>query len=117
MSLFKRAPKPTATVTYVSASGNKREIAVPIGSSIMEGAVSNGVDGIVAECSGACMCATCHVYVDEAFLDRLEPMAETEEEMLSSAFAQRKPNSRLGCQIRVTENLNGLMVTTPEAQQ
>jgi 2Fe-2S ferredoxin len=63
------------------------------------------------------MCATCHVYVDEAFLDRLEPMAETEEEMLSSAFAQRKPNSRLGCQIRVTENLNGLMVTTPEAQQ
>jgi len=117
MSLFKRTPKPTATVTYVSASGNKREIPVPIGSSVMEGAVSNGVDGIVAECSGACMCATCHVYVDEAFLDRLEPIAESEEEMLGSAFAERKPNSRLGCQIRVTEHLNGLMVTTPEAQQ
>ena len=117
MSLFKRTPKPTVNVTYVSASGNKREVGVPIGTSVMEGAISNGVDGIVAECSGACMCATCHVYVDEAFLDRLEPIAESEEEMLSSAFAERKPNSRLGCQIRVTENLNGLMVTTPEAQQ
>jgi 2Fe-2S ferredoxin len=117
MSLFKRTPKPTVTVTYVSASGNKREVAVPVGTSVMEGAISNGVDGIIAECSGACMCATCHVYVDDAFLDRLEPIAETEEEMLSSAFAERKPNSRLGCQIRVTANLNGLMVTTPEAQQ
>jgi len=77
MSFFKRTPKPTATVTYVSATGHKREVAVPIGSSIMEGAVNNGIDGIVAECCGACMCATCHVYVDEAFLDRLEPIAET----------------------------------------
>jgi len=116
MSLFKRTPKATATVTYVSASGNKREVAVPVGSSIMEGAVSNGIDGIVAECSGACMCATCHVYVDEAFLPRLEPIAEEEEEMLSNAFAQRKPNSRLGCQVRITEALNGLVVCTPEAQ-
>ena len=117
MSFFKRTPKPTATVTYMSASGDKREVAVPIGSSIMEGAVNNGVDGIVAEYSGACMCATCHVCVDEAFLDRLDPIAETEEEILSNAFAERKANSRLGCQIRVTEKLNGLMVTTPPAQQ
>ena len=117
MSLFKRTPKPTATVIYISASGDQREVAVPIGSSVMEGAVNNGVTGIVAECGGACMCATCHVFVDEAFLDRLEPIAEDEEEMLNNTFVKRRPNSRLGCQIPVTEALNGLTVTTPEAQQ
>jgi 2Fe-2S ferredoxin len=117
MSLFKRNPKPTATVTYISASGDKREVAVPIGNSVMEGAVNNGVNGIVAECGGACMCATCHVYVDESWLDRLQPIAEDEEEMLNNTFCKRQPNSRLGCQIPVTEALDGLIVRTPEAQQ
>ena len=117
MSLFKRTPKPTANVTYISASGKRREVAVPIGSSVMEGAVNNGVEGIVAECGGACMCATCHIYVDEAWLPRLRPIAEDEEAMLGNTFAPRKPNSRLGCQIPITEELNGLTVTTPEAQQ
>jgi 2Fe-2S ferredoxin len=117
MSLFKRTPKPTATIIYISASGGKREVAVPVGSSVMEGAVNNSVDGIVAECGGACMCATCHVYVDEACLDRLEPIAEDEEEMLNNTFAPRKSNSRLSCQIHVTEALDGLIVNTPEAQQ
>lgn len=116
MSLFKRTPKPTSTITYISAGGARREVAVPIGSSVMEGAVNNGVEGIVAECGGACMCATCHVYVDPAFLDRLEPIAENEEEMLGNTFAPRKSNSRLSCQLKVTEELNGLIVTTPEAQ-
>ena len=91
--------------------------AVPIGSSVMEGAVNNGVDGIVAECGGACMCATCHVYVDEAFLDKLEPIAEDEQEMLNNTFSERKPNSRLSCQLKVTEELDGLSVKTPPAQQ
>jgi len=117
MSLFKRTPKPTANVIYISFSGVTREVAVPIGSSVMEGAVNHGVDGIVAECGGACMCATCHVYVDPAFLDKLEPIADDEEEMLNNTYSPRKPNSRLGCQIPVTEALNGLTVTTPEAQQ
>jgi len=117
MSLFKRTPKPTANVIYISFAGVTREVAVPIGSSVMEGAVNNGVDGIVAECGGACMCATCHVYVDPAFLDKLEPIADDEEEMLNNTYSPRKPNSRLGCQIPVTEALNGLTVTTPEAQQ
>ena len=117
MSLFKRTPKPTATVIYISASGDKREVDVPIGSSVMEGAVNNSVDGIVAECGGACMCATCHVFVDEAFLDRLEPIAEDEEEMLNNTFVKRRPNSRLSCQIPVTKELDGLIVRMPETQQ
>lgn len=117
MSLFKRTPKPTANVIYNSAAGVTREVAVPIGSSVMEGAVNNGVDGIVAECGGACMCATCHVFVDEAFLDKLEPIAEDEQEMLNNTFVPRRPNSRLSCQIPVTEALSGLTVTTPSAQQ
>ena len=104
-------------VIYISSAGDRREVAVPIGSSVMEGAVNNGVKGIVAECGGACMCATCHVFVDEAFLDRLEPIAEDEEEMLNNTFVKRQPNSRLSCQIPVTEGLDGLTVTTPEAQQ
>jgi 2Fe-2S ferredoxin len=117
MSLFKRTPKATATVIYISSAGATREVAVPTGNSVMEGAVNNNVEGIVAECGGACMCATCHVYVDEAFLDKLEPIAEDEEEMLNNTFSPRQPNSRLGCQIPVTEALDGLTVTTPPAQQ
>src|ERR1700746_2619636 len=103
MSLFKLTPKPTATVIYISSSGDKREVAVPVGNSVMEGAVNNGVDGIVAECGGACMCATCHVYVDPSFLDKLEPIAEDEQAMLDNTFMPRKPNSRLSCQIKLTE--------------
>ena len=104
-------------VIYISSAGDRREVAVPIGSSVMEGAINNGVKGIVAECGGACMCATCHVYVDESWLDKLQPIAEDEEEMLNNTFSPRKTNSRLGCQIPLTEELDGLIVTTPEAQQ
>jgi 2Fe-2S ferredoxin len=117
MSLFKRTPKPTVNVIYHSSAGATREVAVPVGNSVMEGAVNNNVEGIVAECGGACMCATCHVYVDEAFLGKLEPIAEDEEEMLGNTFSPRQPNSRLGCQIKLTEALDGLTVTTPPAQQ
>src|ERR1700692_2942044 len=117
MSLFKRNPKPTANVIYISWSGETREIAVPIGNSVMEGAVNNSVDGIVAECGGACMCATCHVYVDEAWLPRLNPMDDTEAEMLNATAAERRANSRLSCQIPVSKELDGLIVRMPETQQ
>ena len=117
MSLFGKKQKETAVVTYISYAGETRQVSVPIGDSVMEGAITNGVDGIVAECGGACQCATCHVYVDETFLARLNPMQEDEDQMLGTTASERRSNSRLGCQIRVTKELDGLIVRTPEAQQ
>ncbi len=102
-------------ITYVSAKGEKREVDVPEGFSVMEGAVKNAVDGIVAECGGACACATCHVYVDQAWLEKLPPQGEMELAMLDFADS-RRDNSRLSCQIRVTAALDGLVVETPESQ-
>jgi 2Fe-2S ferredoxin len=116
MSLFGQKDQPKVAVTYISHAGDTQKVAVPIGDSVMEGAIKNGIDGIVAECGGACQCATCHVYVDEAFLNRLQPIQENEDEMLNTAFSERRPNSRLGCQIPVTKELDGLVVRTPEAQ-
>ena len=103
-------------ITYISHSGAKRTIDVPEGDSVMEGAVQNGVEGIVAECGGNCQCATCHVYVDEASLGLLDPMDEDQDAMLGSTAAERKPNSRLSCQIRVTAKRDGLVVHTPDRQ-
>jgi 2Fe-2S ferredoxin len=82
----------------------------------MEGAIKNGVDGIVAECGGACQCGTCHVYVEEQFLAKLPPMQDDENEMLNTTASPRRANSRLGCQIPVTKDLDGLVVHTPETQ-
>ena len=105
-----------ASITYVSHSGNRRTIDVPEGDSVMEGAVQNGVEGIVAECGGNCQCATCHVYVEEQFLGLLAPIDEDQDAMLGSTAAERKPNSRLSCQIKVSAKLNGLVVHTPDRQ-
>ena len=104
-------------MTYISHAGDARLVSVSIGDSVMEGAIKNGIDGIVAECGGACQCATCHVYVDESYLGLLNPMQEDEDQMLNTTASERRPNSRLGCQIPVTKELNGLIVRTPEAQQ
>jgi 2Fe-2S ferredoxin len=117
MSLFGKKQTDTASVTYISHAGDTRQVAVPIGDSVMEGAIKNGIDGIVAECGGACQCATCHVYVDEAFLGLLKPIEEDEDAMLDTTASERQPNSRLGCQIPVTKELDGLIVRTPAAQQ
>ena len=116
MSLFSRKPKETANITYVSHTGESQSFDVPVGTSVMEGGVRNGIEGIVAECGGACICATCHVFVDVAYLPLLDPIAEGEEEMLGNTLAKRQPNSRLSCQINVTKALDGLIVRTPEAQ-
>ena len=116
MSLFSRKPKETASITYVSHSGLSNTFDVPLGTSVMEGGVRNGVEEIVAECGGACICATCHVFVDEAYLPLLDPMAEGENEMLGNTLVPRRPNSRLSCQIQVTKSLDGMVVHTPEAQ-
>jgi 2Fe-2S ferredoxin len=104
-------------ITYISDSGEQSTVDVPVGDSVMEGAVQNGIDGIIAECGGSCMCATCHVYVEERFLHLLDAPDETELSMLESTASERKDNSRLSCQIRVTLKLDGLVVHTPPAQK
>ena len=104
------------TVTYKLFDGGERTHAVEDGSSVMLGAILNNVPGIMAECGGSCSCATCHVYVDEAFLDRLPAADPVEDELLEGVAAERRPNSRLSCQITVTPALDGLVVHIPERQ-
>jgi 2Fe-2S ferredoxin len=106
-----------ACVTYIEHDGTVRKVEVPNGDSVMQGAVGHMVPGIVAECGGGLACATCHCYVDEAWIDRVGPPAsEAETEMLESASAARRPGSRLSCQITVSQELDGLIVRLPESQ-
>jgi len=100
-------------IIYVQPDGTRREVEVETGFTVMEGAVNNDVDGIVAECGGACACATCHAYVDEAWLERLPEMDDMEDSMLDSAW-ERRHNSRLTCQIEITDALDGLLVHVAE---
>ena len=102
-------------VTFIQADGSSSEIEAVRGSSVMETAIDNDVEGIIAECGGACSCATCHVYVAEEWLDKLKPPDPQEDGMLDCVL-DRQPNSRLSCQIRVTDELDGLVVTVPEDQ-
>jgi 2Fe-2S ferredoxin len=104
-------------ITYISFQEEVFEIDVPVGESVMEGAVRNGIDGIVAECGGSCLCATCHVYVDEKFLPLLPAVDEEQDAMLDSTACERLPNSRLSCQIKVRPELDGLIVRMPEYQK
>ena len=97
------------TIIYHDTNGHRREVTVERGATVMEGAVDNDVAGIVAECGGACACATCHAYIADAWVPRLQPMEEMEDAMLDSA-ADRRPSSRLTCQIEVTDDLDGLEV-------
>lgn len=102
-------------VLFVSSAGEHLEIDIPVGWSLMEGAVKNGVPGILAECGGACACATCHVYVDPDWFDRLPLKPESEDDMLS-CVEERRPTSRLSCQITISEDLAGLRVEVPKSQ-
>ena len=102
-------------ITYIEHNGKKHIIDVANGLSIMEGAVQNNIPGIDADCGGAMACATCHVYVKEEWFNKLPQKEQGEEDMLDMAFEPKK-NSRLSCQILVSEELNGLVVTTPEKQ-
>lgn len=103
-------------ITYISADGERTTLALDNGTSLMEGAVSHGVDGIIGECGGSLMCATCHVYVEGADMERLPPMGEIEEEMLRSAASEVRSGSRLSCQIKVSPELDGLTVRLPSSQ-
>jgi len=102
-------------ITFVEYDGTKHTVEAELGSTVMESALHNGVPGIVAECGGGCTCATCLVHVDEAWGKIVGPPSEDEEYMLDSAY-EVKPTSRLSCQIKVTEELDGLIVYTPAYQ-
>lgn len=106
-----------ANVVFVLPDGERKEVNVLKNASAMSGAVQNGINGIVAECGGACACATCHVYVDPACEDVLPPAGDLESELLDAVAAERKPNSRLSCQIKVTDDLDGrLILHVPDRQ-
>ena len=102
-------------INIVSFDGQTHEIDAENGSTVMENAIAHSVPGIEAECGGACACATCHVYVDEQFMTNVGAAEAMEEDMLDFAF-DVKPNSRLSCQIRVSDDLEGLVVRVPERQ-
>ncbi|MBH97297.1 MAG: hypothetical protein CMM56_02470 [Rhodospirillaceae bacterium] len=96
-------------IVYIEPDGTKKELDVEVGYTVMEGATMNGIEGVEAECGGACSCATCHAYIDESWLNKLPEMEGMEDSMLEAAV-ERKSNSRLTCQIQVTEELDGLIV-------
>ena len=105
-----------ALVTYIEHNGTPHPVQVPNGESVMQGAVNNMIQGIVGECGGALACATCHCYVDDAWVDRVGPPSELETQMLESAAEDKKPSSRLSCQITVRDELDGLVVRLPASQ-
>jgi len=102
-------------ITYKDNQGNSKTIEVEKGLSVMEGAIQNNIPGIDADCGGSMACATCHVYVEEKWLDKLPKAEEGEVDMIDMAFEPNN-NSRLSCQITVTKDLDGLTVRTPEKQ-
>jgi 2Fe-2S ferredoxin len=102
-------------ITYITHDGVSHVVDAENGSTVMENAVKNSVPGIEAECGGACACATCHVYVDDAWKEKVGEPEVMEEDMLDFAW-EMQPNSRLSCQIKVSEELDGLIVRVPEKQ-
>lgn len=104
-----------AKVTYIEHDGEVHEANIDADTSLMEGAVQLGLEGIIAECGGACACATCHCYIAEEWVDKIEPATDIEAAMLD-AVIDPKPNSRLACQINVTDAISGIVVHLPKDQ-
>tara|TARA_B100000405_G_scaffold40367_1_gene27045 strand:+ start:1069 stop:1389 length:321 start_codon:yes stop_codon:yes gene_type:complete len=104
-----------AKIKYIQFNGEEHTVDVQNGLTVMEGAIKNKVPGIDADCGGACACATCHVYVQKEWFAKLPPKEDTEEDMLDFAFDVRE-NSRLSCQLTVSDELDGLVVDLPEKQ-
>lgn len=102
-------------IIFIEPDGTRKSVNAQIGQSIMEVAVQNGVNGIDADCGGACSCATCHGYIDEKWRDRIESADSVELEMLDFAY-MRAVGSRLTCQIKVVDDMDGLLIRLPEAQ-
>ena len=102
-------------ITYIEYNGKSHVVEVANGLSVMEGAVQNNISGIDADCGGSCACATCHIYINEKWFDKLPNKENAEEDMLDMAFELNK-FSRLGCQITITDELNGMVVKMPSKQ-
>jgi ferredoxin, 2Fe-2S len=105
-----------AKITYIEHGGTEHVVEVPNGLTVMEGARDNGIPGIEADCGGACACSTCHVYVAPDWVDRLPPKDPMEQDMLDYAWQPDPVRSRLTCQLKVTDALEGLVVQMPEKQ-
>jgi 2Fe-2S ferredoxin len=106
-----------ANITFIEASGQSTTVELNDGWSLMQGATANGVEGILGECGGSCACATCHCYVDEDRLGDLPAASEAELQMLENVASERRPNSRLACQLKASAALEGLVVHLPETQE
>ena len=102
-------------ITYIEHNDNSKTIEVENGLTVMEGAIQNNIPGIDADCGGSMACATCHVYVEESWLNKLSKAEDSEQDMIDMAYKPEK-NSRLSCQIVVSEEIDGLVVSTPEKQ-
>ncbi|GAB1263705.1 2Fe-2S iron-sulfur cluster-binding protein [Aurantivibrio infirmus] len=102
-------------ITYITTDGGQYDVDVPEGNTVMEGAIDNMIDGILAECGGSCTCATCHVYVDDAWANKVGEPGEFEKDLLEMVI-DPSPNSRLSCQIKVSKELDGLVVKIPKSQ-
>jgi ferredoxin, 2Fe-2S len=105
-----------ARITYIEHDGTERTVEVANEMTVMEGARNNDIEGIKAECGGACACSTCHVYVHSDWVAQLPPREEMEQDMLEFAHEPDPVRSRLSCQVKVTDALNGLVVYIPEQQ-
>lgn len=103
-------------IKFISHDGQETEVQTTAGTSVMRAAIDNGVSGIVAECGGACSCATCHVFVDEIWFRKLPEPGSMEQAMVEYAVGYNPEKSRLSCQLAVTEELDGLVLHTPESQ-
>jgi 2Fe-2S ferredoxin len=103
------------TITYIEFNGTEHVVHIAPGQSVMQGALNNDVRGIIGDCGGCCSCATCHVYVDPAWVDRVGEKGEVEAGLLEEVM-DGQPNSRLSCQITLTDELDGLVVRLPARQ-
>jgi 2Fe-2S ferredoxin len=103
-------------ITYILADGTRREVTAAPGATVMSAAIQNRIKGILADCGGSCSCATCHVYLEPGFEALFPPVSELESEMLEGVVSERLDNSRLSCQLTITEEAEGLVVRLPERQ-
>jgi 2Fe-2S ferredoxin len=104
------------TITFIHPDNRAERVKAEIGDSAMRAAVLHGVDGIVAECGGSALCATCHVYVDDKWIRRLAAVGDDEDALLDGTASERQVNSRLSCQIKITPELDGLVLRLPKRQ-